>query len=97
MIDCRKSVIADNSNKESKANKANEILAWRDYLTTMDDEKFFNLIHIYLGEVKTPYNKQKLIEELSSFLRKDDHKKIIVSLLSKNDIKILILTNYIEL
>ena len=80
MIDCRKSQVQ---------NRANEVIAWRDYLTTMSDKRFFNLIHIYLGEVKTPYNKQKLIEDLSSFLRKEDHKKTIASLLSQNDIKIL--------
>ena len=80
MIDCRKSQVQ---------NRANEVIAWRDYLTTMSDKRFFNLIHIYLGEVKTPYNKQKLIEDLSSFLRKEDHKKTIPSLLSQNDIKIL--------
>lgn len=66
-----------------------DILQWRESLTTLADNHFFEIIRMYLGEVKTPYNKQKLIEELSTFLRKEDTKKSIVRLLSKDDQKIL--------
>ena len=65
------------------------VIAWRDYLTTMNDSSFFDLMHMYLGEIQTPYNKQKLIEQLSSFLRKEEHKSTIETLLSENDILIL--------
>ncbi|MCR4789994.1 MAG: hypothetical protein K5839_02820 [Treponemataceae bacterium] len=65
------------------------ILAWRDYLSTMNDSAFFSLIHMYLGEIKTPFNKQKLTEDLSSFLRKEEHKDAIKKLLSDNDLLIL--------
>ena len=87
----RKFMTDNLSNNSRLANEkhAQEVLAWRNYLTTATDEEFFNLIHIYLGEVKTPYNKQKLIEQLSSFLRNEEHKKTILSLLSKKDIIIL--------
>ena len=74
--------------------KAERVLQWRAYLATMENEKFFDLIRMYLGEVKTPFNKQKLIEDLSAFLRKADNKKNICSLLGKNDLKIL---SYISL
>ena len=66
-----------------------DILQWRESLTTLADNHFFEIIRMYLGEVKTPYNKQKLIEELSSFLRKDETKKSIVRLLSEDDLKVL--------
>ncbi|MCR5698522.1 MAG: hypothetical protein K6G52_02645, partial [Treponemataceae bacterium] len=71
------------------------VIAWRDYLTTMNDSNFFDLMHMYLGEIQTPYNKQKLIEQLSSFLRKDEHKATIEMLLSENDILILNAVHFI--
>ncbi|MBR4005418.1 MAG: hypothetical protein IKI90_06165 [Treponema sp.] len=69
--------------------RTERVLQWRAYLATMENEKFFNIIRMYLGEVKTPFNKQKLIEDLSSFLRKEENKKSICSLLGKNDLKFL--------
>ncbi|MBQ0166678.1 MAG: winged helix-turn-helix transcriptional regulator [Treponema sp.] len=66
-----------------------DILQWRESLTTLADNHFFELIRMYLGEVKTPYNKQKLIEDLSAFLRKEDTKKSIIRLLTEDDLKIL--------
>ena len=41
--------------------KAADVLQWREFLTTSDDSTFFNIIHYYLGEIKTPYNKPNLI------------------------------------
>ncbi len=69
--------------------KASEVLQWREFLTTTDDTTFFNIIHYYLGEIKTPYNKPNLIEQLSTFLRKTETKEKILSLLSKADIQLL--------
>ncbi len=63
-----------------------EIVQWRESVATLPDTHFFEIIRMYLGEVKTPYNKQKLIEELSSFLRREENKKVIISLLSEQDI-----------
>lgn len=69
--------------------KVQRIIDWRETLNTASDEKFFDIIHIYLGEIKTPYNKQKLIEQLSSFLRNEQNRETIFSLLNDEDIKIL--------
>lgn len=69
--------------------KAADVLQWREFLTTSDDSTFFNIIHYYLGEIKTPYNKPNLIEQLSSFLRKTETKEKILSLLTKSDIQLL--------
>lgn len=66
-----------------------DILLWREAITTLPDHHFFEIIRMYLGEIKTPYNKQKLIEELSAFLRKDENKKNIIKLLSNVEIEIL--------
>ena len=69
--------------------RAQAVLAWRESLITLNDTHFFELLRMYLGEIKTPYNKQKLIEDLSAFLRKDENAQMIVRLLSPNDILIL--------
>ncbi len=69
--------------------QAERILQWRESLSTLQDHHFFELMRMYLGEVKTPYNKQKLIEELSAFIRRDENKKIIIQLLSENDCLVL--------
>lgn len=75
---------------------AQNVLSWRETLSTMPDSHFFELIHMYLGEIKTPYNKQKLIEELSSFLRKEENKSVIFNLLSESDILLLNAINFIH-
>ena len=66
-----------------QSERAQAVLAWRESLLTMNDTHFFELLRMYLGEIKTPFNKQKLIEELSAFLRKDENVNVIVSLLTK--------------
>lgn len=66
-----------------------KIIEWRETLSGMENQQFFSLIHLYLGEVKTPYNKQNLIEQLSSFLRKEENQNLIFNMLSENDILIL--------
>lgn len=76
--------------------KVQRIIDWRETLNTASDEKFFDIMHIYLGEIKTPYNKQKLIEQLSSFLRNEQNRKTIFSLLTDEDIKILTAIKYIQ-
>ena len=71
------------------SDKTERILKWRESLIKLPDYHFFELMRIYLGEVKTPYNKQKLIEELSSFLRKESTKAAICDLFSEKEILVL--------
>ena len=82
----------ERSNKNIQAQK---VLDWREYLSIMDNQQFFSLMHLYIGEVKTPYNKQNLIEQLSSFIRKEENQNLIFNLLSENDILILSAIHFI--
>lgn len=75
--------------------KVQRIIDWRESISVLPDSQFFDVIRVYLGEVKTPYNKQKLLEEVSSFLRKDENKKNIVNLLSESDLKIISTVKFI--
>ncbi|MCQ2981680.1 MAG: hypothetical protein MJ178_02905 [Treponemataceae bacterium] len=65
------------------------ILQWRGALSTLADHHFFDIIRMYLGEIKTPYNKQKLIEDLSVFLRKPETKQNIVAMMTTHEIEIV--------
>ena len=66
-----------------------EISEWKNALTRLPDQRFFHLINLYLGKIKTPFNKQNLIEKLSSFLHKQPIRNTIVQGLDEKDILIL--------
>ena len=55
----------------------------------MDEPGFFGLMRLYLGEIKTPYNKQKLIEALTSFLHKEENRRVLIKLLSREELMII--------
>ena len=69
--------------------QAEKVLLWRESLTKLSDQQFFDLLRMYIGEIKTPYNKQNLIEQMSSVLRKEENKQKILSLLDYQDRLIL--------
>ncbi len=75
--------------------KAQRIIDWRESFTRMSDQQFFDIIRMYLGEIKTPYNKQNLLEDLSSFLRKEENRNAIVRLLCNIDLKLLAAVRFI--
>ena len=67
----------------------NEVLAWREALVRLSDQYFFDLIRMYLGAVKTPFNKQRIVEDLSAFLRKRDNRAAILHSLDQFDRMVL--------
>ena len=73
-----------------------ELDGWRKYFICLDDSDFLMTMRLYLGEVKTPYNKQKLLEQLEAFLRREETQKNIVALLSKQDILLLSAIKFIS-
>lgn len=72
---------------------AEDVIAWREALIKLSDQHFFDLMRMYLGAIKTPFNKQRLIEELSCFLRKKENKEYIIGGLDQIDILILAAIN----
>ena len=42
---------------------------WADSVSSLADSKFFDIMRLYLGEIETPYNKQRLIEQLAGFIK----------------------------
>ena len=68
---------------------ARKVLAWRESFLKMEENRFFEIMRMYLGEIKTPYNKQKLIMNLEGFFRKKENLINIKSFLSEDDIKLI--------
>lgn len=69
--------------------KSEDVIGWREALVRLSDQHFFDLMRMYLGAIKTPFNKQKLVEELSSFLRKKETRAGILLCLDEFDLMIL--------
>ena len=76
--------------------KVQRIIDWRESFAVLPDNHFFEIIRMYLGEIKTPFNKQKLIEELGAFIRKEENRKTLVSLLSEADLRLISAVKYIS-
>jgi hypothetical protein len=77
--------------------RVQKIIAWRKAIASLPESVFFDLMRMYLGELKTPYTKQKLIEELGAFLQKNEHTETILALLSPFDITVLAAVIHIPL
>ena len=43
--------------------KVQRIIRWRETMATLNDERFFEIMRVYIGEIQTPYNKDNLIEQ----------------------------------
>lgn len=76
-------------NRQQREKHAQKVIQWQECLTRLPDPLFFELIRMYLGEIKSPFNKQNLIERLGSFLHKEQVKKNILLLLSQQDCQII--------
>ncbi|MBR1402973.1 MAG: helicase-associated domain-containing protein [Treponema sp.] len=76
--------------------KVQKIIDWRESIALLPDNHFFEIIRMYLGEIKTPFNKQKLIEELGAFIRKEETRKTLISLLSEADLRVISAVKYIS-
>lgn len=66
-----------------------EVIDWREAMIRLADQHFFDLMRMYLGGIKTPFNKQRLVEELSVFLRKPETVGRIVDSLDGFDLMIV--------
>lgn len=65
-------------------------------MATLNDERFFEIMRVYIGEIHTPYNKDKLIEQLSSILRREHNRERILSYLNDFDIEMLTVIQSVE-
>lgn len=62
---------------------------WKNRLLTLPDPVFFNLVRNYLGNMKTPFNKHRIIEKLCAYLGKEETRILTAQSLDEMDKKIL--------
>lgn len=58
---------------------------WKSALLTLADGPFFDLMRTYLGDIKTPFNKQRLVGELEAFLGRREIQETIRFYLDATD------------
>ncbi len=75
--------------------RTERVLMWREYLSKMPTEDFLDKVRVCLGEIKTPFNKQKLMDSFSDFLCRPENKKNMLALLGKKDLRILSLIHLV--
>lgn len=75
--------------------RAQRILAWQEAVATLPDNRFFDIMRVYLGEIKTPYNKQRLIEQLGAFLHKEQNRKNLAAMLDDFDKEIITAVSFL--
>jgi hypothetical protein len=75
----------DNDRKEH----VQRVISWQESVATLPDSRFFDIMRVYLGEVKTPYNKQKLIEQLSAFFHREQNRENLAAMLDDFDKQII--------
>lgn len=78
------------------ADMENTIDTWAEAIASLPDKEFFNIMRLYLGKIKTPYNKQRLSSQLASFLKAPQNMKTILCLLDTFDFEILSAVYFIE-
>lgn len=62
---------------------------WRSALLTLPDGAFFDLMRSYLGDIRTPFNKQRLVAELEAFLSRDEVRSAMDAYLAEEDCRLL--------
>lgn len=67
----------------------NSVSLWQESISSLPEKQFFSTMRLYLGEIKTPFNKQRLIEGLASFLKNPKTNQNLLSLLDLIDLQFL--------
>ena len=65
---------------------------WKSAVMTMPDNSFFELMRSVFGKIKTPFNKQQLLNDLEKFLLSADIQKTILAYIDETDAKIIATT-----
>jgi hypothetical protein len=62
---------------------------WKAALMILPDAAFFELMRSVFGNIKTPFNKQTLLDELAGFLNRKDIQETIAAYIDSGDRKII--------
>lgn len=61
------------------------VMEWRNEMMKIPDSQFIGLMHLYLGEIKTPYRKETLLSAVSDFFKKPDVRNDLFSRIDGTD------------
>ncbi|MDR1443852.1 MAG: hypothetical protein LBI94_03125 [Treponema sp.] len=62
---------------------------WKSAMMTLPEDVFFDLLRSVFGHVKTPFNKQNLLADLTAFLSRDDIRRNIASYIDQADAQVI--------
>jgi hypothetical protein len=62
---------------------------WKSALITLPDTRFFDIMRGVLGNIQSPFNKQRLSDELAAFLSNKDVQKTIAAYIDEADHRII--------
>ena len=78
------------------APSAAAVLEWKDALLALSDRRFFELARIYLGAIKTPFSKQRLVDSLCAFLQREDVRARVLGCLDALDLKVICAVRFLS-
>jgi hypothetical protein len=62
---------------------------WKAALLTLPDNVYFDLMRSVFGNIKTPFNKHRLMDDLVSFLSRRETQEIITAYIDETDLRII--------
>jgi hypothetical protein len=65
---------------------------WKSAIMALPEGNFFELLRSVFGNIKTPFSKHKLLEDLFAFLSKKENRKTIAAFIGEQDHKVLAAT-----
>jgi hypothetical protein len=72
-----------------KQTRFRSIEEWKSALMTLPDTAYFDLMRTIFGNIKTPFNKQRLMEDLFVLLSREEIRKIIAAYIDRTDHKVI--------
>jgi hypothetical protein len=62
---------------------------WKSAMMTLPDNTYFELMRSIFGNIKTPFNKQRLMEDLASLFTKEEIRKTIAAYIDERDHRLI--------
>jgi hypothetical protein len=69
---------------------------WKSAIMALPEGSFFELLRSVFGNIKTPFSKHKLMEDLSAFLSNKENRKSIAAFISGQDHKVIAATALLD-
>jgi len=78
--------------KTNSSNPFRPVDHWKSAIMALPESNFFELLRSVFGNIKTPFSKHKLVEDLFAFLSKKENRKTIAAFMGEQDHKVIAAT-----